>query len=51
MTGVVGILLKGARKGKVDIERALDDLRDVGFWIDDELYRRATDEIESNGSK
>lgn len=43
VTGVVGILLRAARQGDVEIEPALDELRDVGFWIGDDLYHRAID--------
>jgi len=38
VTGVIGILLRGARNGTVDLQAELDALRDAGFWIDDELY-------------
>jgi len=38
VTGVVGVLLRGAHDGSVDIERELDALRDAGFWLSDELY-------------
>ena len=46
VTGVVGIPLRGARRGEVSIEPALDELRDAGFWISDDLYRRAIDAAE-----
>jgi uncharacterized protein len=48
VTGVIGILLKGARAGELDIETALDDLREAGFWIGDDLYRQAVDSAESD---
>lgn len=38
VTGVIGILLRGAREGTVDLQAELDALRDAGFWIDDDLY-------------
>jgi predicted nucleic acid-binding protein len=48
VTGVIGILLRGARDGTVDLQAELDALRDAGFWIDDDLYaevlRRNDDE-------
>lgn len=37
MTGVIGILLREAKHGDLDIEVELDELRDAGFWISDEL--------------
>ncbi|WP_436347238.1 DUF3368 domain-containing protein [Natronorubrum sp. FCH18a] len=43
VTGVIGILLKGARQNELAIKSALDELRDVGFWISDDLYHRAID--------
>lgn len=44
VTGVIGILLRGAKDGEVDPERELDALREAGFWISDELYARALSE-------
>lgn len=38
MTGVIGMLLRGAREGTVDLPAELDELRDAGFWISDPLY-------------
>lgn len=51
VTGVVGILLKAANEGALDIENALSELRDAGFWIGEDLYRRAVESVtdESNG--
>ena len=46
VTGVVGILLGAARDGDLEIEPALDSLRDVGFWIGDHLYRRAIEAVD-----
>jgi predicted nucleic acid-binding protein len=40
VTGVIGILLRGAETGDVELERELDALREAGFWISDELYSR-----------
>lgn len=37
VTGVIGILLRGAKHGDLDIVVELDALRDAGFWISDEL--------------
>jgi len=47
VTGVVGILLRAATDGDLDIETELDALRDAGFWISDELYRTAVDSVRS----
>ena len=33
VTGAIGILLRGAREGTVDLRAELDALRDAGFWI------------------
>lgn len=38
VTGVLGILLRGVRDGTVELRQELDSLRDVGFWIGDDLY-------------
>lgn len=40
ITGVVGILLRGAEVGSVSLRTELDRLRDAGFWISDALYER-----------
>lgn len=48
VTGAIGILLKAAHDGEVSIRPALDDLRSVGFWIDDDLYHRAIDAVEAD---
>lgn len=40
ITGVVGILLRGAKTEEVDLEHELDALREAGFWISDDLYAR-----------
>ena len=41
VTGVIGILLRGAKTDEVELEQELDALREAGFWISDELYERA----------
>jgi predicted nucleic acid-binding protein len=41
VTGVIGILLRGAHKATVDLRTELDALRQAGFWISDELYSEA----------
>ena len=47
VTGVIGILLRGARRGTVELEHELDALRDAGFWITDDLYSRVLSEVDS----
>ncbi|WP_255479140.1 DUF3368 domain-containing protein [Natronomonas sp. LN261] len=46
VTGVIGILLRGAKTDEVDLEHELDALREVGFWISDDLYSRALSEVD-----
>jgi predicted nucleic acid-binding protein len=46
VTGVIGILLRGANTGQVDLEHELDALRDAGFWISDDLYSQILSETE-----
>ena len=48
VTGVVGVLLRAAGRGELDIETSLGDLREAGFWISDDLYQRAIDSVEEN---
>jgi predicted nucleic acid-binding protein len=45
MTGAIGILLRGARTGDLDLQTELDALRSAGFWIAEDLY----DEVLSRG--
>lgn len=46
VTGVIGILLRGAKTDEVDLERELDALREAGFWISDDLYSSALSEVD-----
>jgi len=46
VTGVIGILLRGANAGEVAIQEELDALRGAGFWISDDLYSKAISEAE-----
>ncbi|MUV89763.1 DUF3368 domain-containing protein [Halapricum sp. CBA1109] len=46
VTGVVGVLLRGAKNGEVELANELDALREAGFWISDELYSRALSEAD-----
>jgi len=44
VTGVIGILLRGANDGHIDLQNELDALREVGFWLSDELYMKVLSE-------
>ncbi|GCF16224.1 DUF3368 domain-containing protein [Haloarcula mannanilytica] len=44
VTGVIGILLRGANAGDIELKHELDALRDAGFWISDELYSKVLSE-------
>lgn len=46
VTGVIGVLLKGANAGNVKIKQELDALREAGFWISDALYSRVLEKAE-----
>jgi predicted nucleic acid-binding protein len=46
VTGVIGILLRGANAGTVELEQELDSLREAGFWISDDLYAKVLAEAE-----
>lgn len=46
VTGVIGILLRGANTGEVDLEHELDALREAGFWISNDLYSQILSEAE-----
>ena len=42
VTGVVGLLIDAKRRGKlVQVKPALDQLRRVGFWLSEAVYRAA----------
>jgi hypothetical protein len=47
MTGVIGILLRGAKAGQIELEDELDSLREAGFWISDDLYSKVLSRAES----
>jgi predicted nucleic acid-binding protein len=49
VTGIIGVLLRAADQGRIDIESELDSLRQVGFWIGEDLYDRAIDAVENDG--
>lgn len=46
VTGVIGMLLRGANAGTVEMEQELDALREAGFWISDDLYSKVLAEAE-----
>jgi predicted nucleic acid-binding protein len=45
VTGVVGVLLKAANADEIDLQSELDALREAGFWVADDLYERALQEV------
>jgi predicted nucleic acid-binding protein len=47
ITGAIGVLLRSAGDGDVDVREELDALREAGFWISDDLYREALDRLDS----
>jgi len=47
VTGVIGILLRGANDGDIAIQAELDALREAGFWISDDLYSKVLSEAEN----
>jgi len=47
VTGVIGILLRGAKTGAVDLEHELDALREAGFWVSDGLYEQILSESDA----
>lgn len=47
VTGVLGILLKGANAGNVELKEELDALREAGFWISEDLYSRVLREADN----
>jgi predicted nucleic acid-binding protein len=47
VTGVIGILLRGAKTDEVDLKQELDALREAGFWISDDLYTHALSEANN----
>ncbi|WP_435184615.1 DUF3368 domain-containing protein [Halobellus sp. EA9] len=46
VTGVIGILLRGAKVDEVELEQELDALREAGFWISDDLYEQILSEAD-----
>lgn len=48
ITGVVGILLRAALEEQIDLQTNLDALRDAGFWLSEELYTEALEQVDKN---
>jgi predicted nucleic acid-binding protein len=48
VTGVIGILLRGANSGDVALQTELDALRNAGFWISDRLYSKVLREANTD---
>ena len=47
MTGVIGILLRAARKDMIDLQAELNALRSAGFWISDDLYNEVLERAQT----
>lgn len=47
VTGVIGVLLRGAEDGALELRTELDRLREAGFWISGELYEAVLSRGES----
>lgn len=43
VTGAIGILLRAAEGGGIDLQSELDALREAGFWISETLYEDVLD--------
>jgi predicted nucleic acid-binding protein len=48
VVGTVGILIKAAKEGLLDLKESLDDLRNKGFWLSDDVYELALKMVEDN---
>ena len=46
VTGIIGVLLRGAKTGEADLEHELKALREAGFWITDDLYEQVLSEAD-----
>lgn len=51
ITGVIGILLKAATTGDVELKTELDALREAGFWISDNLYSKVLSEARNSSDQ
>jgi predicted nucleic acid-binding protein len=50
ITGTIGVLLRGANAGEIELERELDALRAAGFWISDDLYSEILSTAEDSSN-
>lgn len=48
VTGVVGIVLRADRDGRIDLRQELDALRAAGFWISDDLYEEVLERANAD---
>lgn len=48
ITGVIGIVLRASKQGDIELRTELDNLREMGFWISDDLYKSVLKEAKSN---
>ncbi|GAA0512785.1 hypothetical protein GCM10008992_10600 [Halorubrum aquaticum] len=48
LTGVIGVLLRGAEAGDVDLAAELTALREAGFWISDDLFSAVLDRADDS---
>ncbi|RAW44767.1 DUF3368 domain-containing protein [Halorubrum sp. 48-1-W] len=48
LTGVIGVLLRGAETGDVKLEAELTALREAGFWISDDLFSTVLDRADGS---
>jgi len=47
VTGVIGVLLRAKKSGKLEnAKNHLENLRESGFWISDDLYERVCNQLE-----
>jgi len=47
ITGVIGILLRGANDDEIELRTELDALREAGFWISETLYTKVLSETDN----
>lgn len=47
VTGVIGILLRAAAEGSIELETEMRRLRQAGFWIAEDLFEAALERNES----
>lgn len=42
--GSVGVLIKAAKEGQLNLKQSLDELRKKGFWLSEDIYKQALKE-------